>query len=62
MAKMLSCREAGMDCDFVARGETDDEVMRNGFEHGKRDHGMTDDMLSLACTAPTTRQTRYSLA
>jgi predicted small metal-binding protein len=22
MAKMLSCREAGMDCDFVARGET----------------------------------------
>jgi predicted small metal-binding protein len=45
MAKMLSCREAGMDCDFVARGETDDEVMRNGFEHGKRDHGMTDDML-----------------
>jgi predicted small metal-binding protein len=35
-----------MDCDFVARGETDDEVMQDGFEHGKRDHGMTDEMLN----------------
>ena len=46
MARMLSCRDAGMDCDFVARGETDDEVMQNGAEHGKRDHSMTDEMLT----------------
>jgi predicted small metal-binding protein len=24
-----------MDCDFVARGETDDEVMRNGLERNE---------------------------
>jgi predicted small metal-binding protein len=24
-----------MDCDFVARGETDDELMRNGFERNQ---------------------------
>ena len=46
MGRMLSCRDAGMDCDFVARGETDDEVMETGAAHGKRYHGMTDEMLN----------------
>ncbi len=40
MAKVIRCKEAGMDCDFVARGQSDDEVMRVAAEHGKQKHGM----------------------
>ena len=25
MAKVLKCKDVGMDCDFVARGETEEE-------------------------------------
>lgn len=40
MAKMLSCREAGVDCDFVARGDNEEEVLKSAAEHCLRDHGM----------------------
>lgn len=40
MARKMSCRDAGPDCDFVARGETDDEVMRQVAEHARAAHGM----------------------
>jgi predicted small metal-binding protein len=26
--KTLSCREAGCECDYVAKGETEEDVMR----------------------------------
>ncbi len=44
--KILSCREAGCECDYVAKGETEEEVMgyavRHGIEvHGKREENMT---------------------
>lgn len=42
MAKSVSCRDLGMDCDFVARGETNEEVMTQIREHGRRVHGMKD--------------------
>jgi predicted small metal-binding protein len=29
-----------MDCDFVARGETDDEILRKAQEHAGTAHGM----------------------
>jgi predicted small metal-binding protein len=45
VAKSLSCREVGMDCDTVIRGETVDDVLMKGAEHARRDHGMTDDQL-----------------
>lgn len=46
MAKTLSCREVGLfDCDEVMRGETEDEVMQRGAEHGRSAHGMTDEQL-----------------
>jgi predicted small metal-binding protein len=32
-----------MDCDFVAQGETAEEVMQQGMEHAKEAHGMTDE-------------------
>lgn len=42
MAKVLYCRDLGMDCDFVARGETDDEILRKAQEHAGRVHGIAE--------------------
>ncbi len=36
--KQLSCRELGMDCDFLVRATTKDEVMRLATEHACEDH------------------------
>ncbi len=40
MAKVIYCRDAGVDCDFVARGETEEELFRKALEHGREAHGM----------------------
>ena len=40
--KYLSCREAGKDCDYIAKADTVDEVMKKAAEHGKKVHGMKD--------------------
>lgn len=40
MAKVIYCRDAGVDCDFVVRGETEEELFRKALEHGKAEHGM----------------------
>jgi len=40
MAKTLSCRDAGVDCDFVAKGETVEEIFAQCAKHGKEAHGM----------------------
>ena len=40
MAKAIYCSDFGSDCDFVARGETVEEVMALGAEHGKEVHGI----------------------
>ncbi|MBX9579151.1 MAG: DUF1059 domain-containing protein [Gemmataceae bacterium] len=40
MAKTMSCRDVGPDCDFVARGETEAEVMRQVAEHARTAHGI----------------------
>ncbi len=42
MAKILSCREMGVECDFIARGNTAEEVLEKAAEHGKKVHGMTE--------------------
>ena len=36
----MSCRDVGPDCDFVARGESDEEVMGQVAEHARAAHGM----------------------
>jgi len=36
--KTLACSDFGMECDFVAKGKTNEEVMRAASEHVKRDH------------------------
>ena len=40
--KVIHCRDAGVDCDFVARGETEEELFRKALEHGRKAHGMTE--------------------
>ncbi len=37
---VISCRNAGVDCDFEARGSTLDEVMQLCADHGAREHNM----------------------
>ena len=38
MSKVLQCRDLGMQCDFQARGETEQEVMQKAAEHAKSAH------------------------
>ena len=38
--KTLSCREAGFDCVYVVKGETEEEIFKNGAQHATIDHGM----------------------
>lgn len=40
MAKIVLCREVGVDCDFEARGETEQEVLDKCAEHGRTAHGI----------------------
>jgi predicted small metal-binding protein len=40
MAKTMSCRDVGPDCDFVARGESEDEIMGQVAEHARDAHGL----------------------
>jgi predicted small metal-binding protein len=42
MAKTINCRDAGVDCDFVAKGETDQEVLQQCAEHARTAHGMNE--------------------
>lgn len=53
MAKALGCRDVGVDCDFVARGETEEEVLRKASEHGRQFHNkeVTPDMEARMRTA-----------
>jgi predicted small metal-binding protein len=40
MAKIVRCREVGVDCDFEARGATEQEVLDKCAEHGWTAHGI----------------------
>ena len=40
----LSCRESGLDCDYVAEGKTQDEVLKNISEHAVDFHNMREDI------------------
>ena len=42
MGRRMDCRDVGPDCDFVARGESDEEVMRQVAEHADTAHGIKD--------------------
>jgi len=40
MAKSISCRDVGVDCDFQATGETVEDVMHQCADHAKSAHGI----------------------
>jgi predicted small metal-binding protein len=37
-----------VDCDFVAKGETEQEVLQQCSEHARKEHGMTELPANLA--------------
>ena len=40
VSKIVSCREVGVDCDFEARGETEQEILQKCADHARSAHGM----------------------
>jgi len=40
MAKVIRCRDVGVDCDFEARGQNEQEVLKQCAEHARTAHGM----------------------
>jgi predicted small metal-binding protein len=38
--RQLSCRDAGVDCDFLVRAETEEEVIRLASDHACRVHNL----------------------
>jgi len=46
MAKTFTCRDVGVDCPYIARGETEEELMADLSKHAKEVHGYTDEQLN----------------
>jgi predicted small metal-binding protein len=46
--KVVRCREVGVDCDFEARGQNEDEILRQCADHARSAHGMTEIPAELA--------------
>jgi predicted small metal-binding protein len=42
MAKVLRCRDVGMECDFIARTNTEEEILKQAAEHAQTTHNMKD--------------------
>ena len=39
--KDMHCRDAGMNCDYVARGKDEKEILEQAGRHAQQAHGMT---------------------
>jgi predicted small metal-binding protein len=35
----VNCRDVGVDCDYVAKGETEEDLMKDAGRHAVKDHG-----------------------
>ena len=46
MAYTLACKDAGVDCTYVARGETMEQLLEDATKHVKELHGYTDEQLN----------------
>jgi predicted small metal-binding protein len=46
MAYTLACQDSGIDCPYVARGETEEEMLQDATKHVKAVHGYTDEQLN----------------
>lgn len=38
--KTVKCRDVGVECDFEARGHTDEEIIKQCEKHARTQHGM----------------------
>jgi predicted small metal-binding protein len=38
--KTLKCKDVGVDCDFVASGKSEEEVLKKAAEHAKKEHNI----------------------
>ncbi|HZI71282.1 MAG TPA: DUF1059 domain-containing protein [Nitrososphaeraceae archaeon] len=38
--KTILCCEAGFECDYIVKGQTEEEVINNGAEHAIKEHGV----------------------
>ena len=45
MAKVLRCRDLGMNCPKEIRAETEAEVLKLAAEHAEKDHGFPISMI-----------------
>ncbi len=46
MTYTLACKDTGVDCPYVARGETEEEMMKNAVGHVKEVHGYSDEQIN----------------
>ena len=46
MAYTLACKDTGVDCPYVAQGETMEEMWKDASKHVKEKHGYTDEQLN----------------
>lgn len=42
MQKLFKCRDIGTNCNFQARGRSEEEVLQKVSEHAKKAHNMTE--------------------
>jgi len=40
VAKTASCKETGRNCEFIIRGDTEDELLANATQHGMDAHNI----------------------
>ncbi len=38
MVKTASCKDTGLNCDFIIRGDTEEELLANATQHGTDAH------------------------
>jgi predicted small metal-binding protein len=46
IAYTLVCKDFGVDFPYIARGETEEEVLQDGAKHAKEVHGYTDKQIN----------------
>jgi predicted small metal-binding protein len=38
--KRLACRDIGLDCDYIIKGENEEEIMKNAVQHAWEIHAI----------------------
>ena len=46
MAYTLACKDFGVECPYVARGDTNEELWEDASKHLKEAHGYTNEQLN----------------